>query len=150
MLLDIIELTLLQNKELMVWLNSFDFSVSFETFFRYCRCIQFLKLFQLQSKSWICREKKVTENKLKYFDYGFKIFIPVNVKANFSFAIHQSKTVLMILVNTFHVSSLILATKQWSWLVPHPDLFWYRLSGKGTPKKCAQKLNLTFFYIYFT
>ena len=58
------------------------------------------------------QEKKVTENKLKYFDYGFKIFIPVNVKANFSFTIHQSKTVLMILVNTFHVSSLILATKQ--------------------------------------
>ena len=86
--------------------NPFDSSVSFETFFRYCRCIKFFKLFWLQNKSLICRGKKVTENKLKSFDYGFKIFIPVNVKANFSFAIHQSKTVVMILVNTFDVSSL--------------------------------------------
>ena len=150
MLLDNIELTLLQNKELMVWLNPFDSSVSFETFFRYCRCIQFFKLFRLQSKSLIYREKKVTENKLKSFDYGFKIFIPVNVKANFSFAIHQSKTVVMILVNTFDVSSLILVTKQWCWAVPHPDVFWYRLNGMGTQKKCAQKVILTFFHIYFT
>ena len=153
--LDIIELTLLQNKALfssfcMAGRNPFDSSVSFETFFRYCRCIKFFKLFWLQNKSLICRGKKVTENKLKSFDYGFKIFIPVNVKANFSFAIHQSKTVVMILVNTFDVSSLILVTKQWCWAVSHPDVFWYRLNGMGTPKKCAQKVILTFFHIYFT
>ena len=56
--------------------------------------------------------KKSLKNKLKSFDYGFKVFIPVNVKANFSFAIHQSKTFAMILVNMFDVSSLILDTKQ--------------------------------------
>ena len=131
--LDIIEVTLLQNKALfssfcMVGRNSFDSSVSFETFFRYCRCIQFFNLLRFQSKSLICSGKKVTENKLKSFDYGFKIFIPLNVKANFSFAIHQSKTVVMILVNTFDLSSLILAAKQ-CWAVPKPDVFWYRLNG---------------------
>ena len=33
---------------------------------------------------------------------------------NFNFAIHQSKTSVVILVNTFYVSSLILLKKQWS------------------------------------
>ena len=131
--LDIIELTLLQNKALfssfcMVGRNPFDSSVSFETFFRHYRCIQFFKLFRLQSKSSICSGNKVTENKLKSFDYGFKILIPVNIKANFSFAIHQNKAVVMILVNTFDLSSLILAANQ-CWAVPQPDVFWYRLNG---------------------
>ena len=111
--------------------------------------MKFFKLFWLQNKSLICRGEKVTENKLKSFDYGFKIFIPVNVKANFSFAIHQSKTVVMILVNTFDVSSLILATKQWCWAVPHPDVFWYRLNGMGTQKKMRPKSYFNFFpYIF--
>ena len=52
LLLDIIELTLLQNKALfssfcMIGRNPFNSSVSFETFFRYCRGIQFFKLFRL-------------------------------------------------------------------------------------------------------
>ena len=54
------------------------------------------------------QEKKVTQSKLKSFDYGFKIFSPVNVKANFNVAINQSKTFVMILVNTVDVSSLNL------------------------------------------
>ena len=37
---------------------------------------------------------------------------PVNVKANVNFAIHQSKTFVMILVSTFDVSSLMLVKKQ--------------------------------------
>ena len=123
MLLDITELTLLQNKALfssfcIAGRSPFDSSVSFETFIRYWRGMQFFKLLRLQSKSLICREKKsVSENKLKSFDYGFKIFSPVNVKANFNFAIHQSKTFVMILVNTFDVSSLMLVKKQWCWLM---------------------------------
>ena len=118
MLLDIIELTLLQNKALfssfcIVGRNPFDSSVSFETFFRYCRGIQFLlrhpSYFGCKAKFNLQR-KKVTENKLKSFDYGFKC--PVNVKANVNFAIHQSKTFVMILVSTFDVSSLMLVKKQ--------------------------------------
>ena len=46
-----------------------------------------------------------------------KIFSPVNVKANFNFAIHQSKTFLIILVNTCDVSSLMLVKKQWYWVM---------------------------------
>ena len=46
-----------------------------------------------------------------------KIFSPVNVKANFNFAINQSKTFLIILVNTFDVSSLMLVKKQWCWVM---------------------------------
>ena len=117
----IIELTLLQNKALFssfctVGRNPFDSSVSFETFFRYCRGIHFLNLFRLQSKSLICREKKSLKTNLNPRDYGFKIFSLVNVKANFS--ILQSKTFVMILVNTFDVSSLILVKKQWCWAMP--------------------------------
>ena len=123
LLLDITELTLLQNKALfssfcIAGRSPFDSSVSFETFIRYWRGMQFFKLLRLQSKSLICREKKsVSENKLKSFDYGFKIFSSVNVKANFNFAIHQSKTFVMILVNTFDVSSLMLVKKQWCWVI---------------------------------
>ena len=80
--------------------------------------MQFFKLLRLQSKSLICREKKsVSENKLKSFDYGFKVFSPVNVKANFNFAVYQSKTFGIILVSTFDVLSLMLVKKQWSWLM---------------------------------
>ena len=62
MLLDIIELTPLQNKGFfssfcMVGRNHFDSSVWFQTFFRHCRGIQFFKLFRSQGKSLICRGK---------------------------------------------------------------------------------------------
>ena len=70
------------------------------------------KVISVAKQRFNLQGEKATENKLKSFDYGFKIFIPINVKATFSFAIHQSKTFVMILVNTFDVSSLILATKQ--------------------------------------
>ena len=93
LLLDITELTLLQNKALfssfcMVGRNLFDSSVLVETF---SLTAEASKLIWLQSKSLICREKN-TENKFKSFNYGFKIFSLENVKANFNFAIHQSKT----------------------------------------------------------
>ena len=131
MLLDITELTLLQNKALfssfcMVGRNPFDSSVLVETF---SITAETSKLLWLQSKSLICREKN-TENKLKSFNYGFKIFSLVNVKANFNFAIHQSKTFVMILVNSFDVSSLMLVKKQLCWvmLIACSRLFNWRLS----------------------
>ena len=52
--------------------------------------------------------KNVAENKLNSSEYGFKILNPVNVKTNFNFAIHQSKTFVVVLVNTFDVSSFML------------------------------------------
>ena len=118
MLLDITELTLLQNKALfssfcMVGRNPFDSSVLVETF---SITAEASKLLWLQSKSLIWREKN-TENKLKSFNYGFKIFSLVNVKANFNFAIHQSKTFVMIQVNSFDVSSLMLVKKQLCWVM---------------------------------
>ena len=36
---------------------------------------------------------------------------------NFNFAIRQSKTFVVILVNTFDVSSLMLVEKQWCWVI---------------------------------
>ena len=47
------------------------------------------------------QRKKVIANKLKSSDYEFNILNPVNVKINFNLAIHQSKTFMVILVNTF-------------------------------------------------
>ena len=154
LLLDIIELTLLQNKapfHLFVWLDITLSILLFRSklFSDIAERSNFLSYFRCKAK-FNLQGKKVTENKLKSFDYGFKILIPVYVKANFSFTIHQSKCFVMILVNMFDVSSLILATKQWCWAVPHPDVIWYRFNGMGTQKKCAQKVILTFFHIYFT
>ena len=109
-------MTLLQNKApvssfCMVGRNPFYSSVSFRIFFRYCRSIQFLKLFRLQSKSLICRGKKSLKINLNPLITDLRC--PVNFNANFNFAIHQSKTFIMILVNTFDVSSLMLVKKQW-------------------------------------
>ena len=53
--------------------------------------------------------KKIAENKLKSYDYGFNILNRLNVETNFNFTIHQSKAFVMILVNTSYVSSLMLA-----------------------------------------
>ena len=58
------------------------------------------------------RGEKVTENKLKSANYGFNILSPVNVKTSFTFAIHQSKTFVVIVVNMFDVSSLMLVKNQ--------------------------------------
>ena len=103
----------------------------------------------MQSKSLICSGKKVTENKLKSFDYGFKIFSPVNVKANFNFAIHQSKTFVMILVNTFDVSSLMLVKKQWCWvmLIVCSILFNWRLSKTWVKHYVTTKFSCQAFTI---
>ena len=81
-----------------------------------------------RSELWYCREvisvakqkfnlqgRKVTENKLNPLITDLKC--PVNVKANFNFAIHQSKTFVMILVNKFDVSSLMLVKNQWCWVM---------------------------------
>ena len=63
-------------------------SVLFEKFFRHCRYIQIFKLILWQSNT----------------DYGFNILSHVNVKTNFN----QSKTFVVILINTFNVSSLVI------------------------------------------
>ena len=47
--------------------------------------------------------KKVAENKLTSYEYGFNILIPVNVKKNSNFAINQSETSVVVLVNTFDI-----------------------------------------------
>ena len=52
--------------------------------------------------------KNVSENKRNCSEYGFNILNPVNVKTSFNFAIHQSKTFVVVLVNTFDVSSFLL------------------------------------------
>ena len=56
LLLDIIELTLLQNKALssycMVGRNPFDSSVSLETFFKYCKGIQFFKVISIAKQKF--------------------------------------------------------------------------------------------------
>ena len=62
----------------------------------------------MEKQKFNLQGKKVAENKLKSYDYGFNLLNPVNVKTNFNFAIHESKTFVMILVNTFDVSSLML------------------------------------------
>ena len=59
--------------------------------------------------------KKVTENKLKLSDYEFNILTPVNVKTNFPFAVHKSKSFVVILAKKFDVSGLVLVKKQWCW-----------------------------------
>ena len=64
LLLDITELTLLQNKALfssfcMVGRNPFDSSASFETFFRYCR-----EVISVAKQKFNLQGRKVTENKL--------------------------------------------------------------------------------------
>ena len=59
--------------------------------------------------------KKVTENKLKLSDYKFNILTPVNVKTNFTFAVHKSKSFVVILAKKFDVSGLVLVKKQWCW-----------------------------------
>ena len=134
MLLGVIELTLLKNKALspsfcMVGNIPSNFSVSFETFFfRHCRGIQFFDLLKWQSKSLIWR-KKVTE---KNSDYVFNILSPVNVKANFNFAIHQSKSFVVILVNTFYVSSLMLVEKQWSFGITYMSAPYFLIGDSGT------------------
>ena len=62
----------------------------------------------MEKQKFNLQGKKVAENKLKSYDYGFNLLNPANVKTNFNFAIHESKTFVMILVNTFDVSSLML------------------------------------------
>ena len=94
------------------------------TFFIFCRLVlniffsgiadasNFLIYVAKQKRN--LHRKKVTANKLKPSDYGFNILNPINVKLNFNLAVHQNKTFVVILVNTYYVSSLILAKKQWS------------------------------------
>ena len=114
----IIEFKLLKNKALFhtsVWLEIIFLIVLFrwELFFRQCGGIQCFNLLRQQSKSLICRERKVTENKLKSSDYEFNILYPVIFKTNFSSAIHQSKTFVTVVVITFYVSSLMVVKQQW-------------------------------------
>ena len=52
--------------------------------------------------------KRSLQTKFKTSHYGFNTLNPVNVKTNFNFAIHQSKTFVVVLVNTFDVSSFML------------------------------------------
>ena len=48
---------------------------------------------------------------LKSFEYEPNIFSLVNVKVNFNFETHETKYVLMILVDTFDVTSLLHRVK---------------------------------------
>ena len=90
----------------MVRNNLSNYSVSFEIFFSGIAEVLIAKQkFNLQGK-------KVTENKLKSSDYEINILFPVIFKMNFSFAIHQSKTFVAIVVITFYVLSLMLVKKQ--------------------------------------
>ena len=59
--------------------------------------------------------KKITENKLKSSDYKFNILSPINLRTNLAFAIHKSKTFVMILAKKFDLSGLMLVKKQWYW-----------------------------------
>ena len=137
MLLGIIELTLLKTKHflhLFLWLEIFLPTFLFRSklfFFRHCRGIQFFNLIRWQSKSLIWR-KKVTEKNFKSSDYVFNILSPVNVKANFNFAIHQSKSFVVILVNTFYVSSLMLVKKQWSFGIKYMSAAYFLIGDSGT------------------
>ena len=51
--------------------------------------------------------KKVTEHKLISCEYELNIFSFVNIKADFNFAIHETKSLVMILVEAFHITSLM-------------------------------------------
>ena len=131
----------------MVERNPFDSSVSFETFSGIAEASNFSTYFGCKAKvqaAW----KKVSENKLKSFDYGFKLFSPVNVKESFNFAIHQSKSFVMILVNTFDLSSLMLVQKQWCWvmLIVCSILFNWRLSKYLGKTLCNYKIPLPDLY----
>ena len=50
---------------------------------------------------------------LKSFEYEPNIFSLVNVKVNFNFETHETKYVLMILVDTFDVTSLLQVKKKY-------------------------------------
>ena len=116
MLLGIIVLTLLKNKALfsslcIVGNNPSDSSVLFETFFSGIAEASNFSIYFGSKAKVSSAGKKVTANKLKSSDYGYNILSPVNVKANLNFAIHESKTFVVILVNAFYVSSLMLVKK---------------------------------------
>ena len=72
----------------------------------------------------------------------------VNVKANFNFAIHQSKTFVMILLNTFDGSSLMLFKKQWCWvmLIVCSILLNWRLSKTWVKHYITAKIPLPDLY----
>ena len=59
---------------------------------------------------------KVPQKIVKNAEYEFNMFSLINVKANFNFGTHESKSLLLIFANMFHITYLMQAWKKyWYW-----------------------------------
>ena len=71
---------------------------------------KFLTYFGNNAKVLSAKNKNIWKT-LKSSEYEFNMFSLVNVKVNFNFGIHQTKCLVLILVNMFHVTCLLPAEK---------------------------------------